>query len=150
MGQIKWTYTERPLHQLPYDEALEIYDLFDFETNFPNYGKVNMRVFMNIMRESECFELYSDGQIALLQYFEPCEDDACKFHFAVLRPELIKNRGYFKYFKEILASLLDKEQDVCYKCIYGYTQSKETERFGKLFGFKVLSRENGITKLIKE
>lgn len=149
---MEWTYSNRNIDELSDAEKFEIYELFDFKTNFPTYGKVSLAKFIDILHTNDCFQIYSDGKIAGLLYFEPLNGNVCKFHFAILRPKLAKNRGYIKIVNEILDNLLDKSNKACYNCIYGYTPFDEVARYSKLLGFKVFKQKNvkGITILIKE
>jgi hypothetical protein len=145
-----WTYKHCAIHDMSYKELKEIHTLFDWELNFPNYGYVCLDTFVNILKDCNCFFIYLNGTIAGMLYFEPMRKCCCKFHFAVLRHELIRNRGYIRVVNGILDMLLDKSNKLCYKCIYGYTPYDNIVRFSKLFGFRFKRTEGVFSVLIRD
>jgi hypothetical protein len=145
-----WTYKHCAIDEISYKESKEIHTLFDWELNFPNYGHVCLDTFVHILKNCNCFFVYSDGVLVGIMYFEPIESRCCKIHISVLRPDLARNRGYIRLVNEILDMLLDKSNKLWYKCIYGYTKYDNIIRFSKLFGFRPNGTDGVFPILIRD
>ena len=145
----EWWYRELDIHEMTVAELLYVYDNFDFPVQFPDYGKVALDVFIRILKPCHCFLVYREKILCGMLYFEPQGHSEVLFHFANFNPILTKNRGYIVAVREILNKILDKQGLFGYNCIYGHAPSDTIVRYSRLFGFRVIGKNDKHTILKK-